>query len=443
MKQSLPFAFTENMKRLLGDRIDAFLEAMDQAAPVSVRVNPHKPVTLFNNHEQVVWATGGFYLPERISFTLDPLFHAGCYYVQEASSMYLESALKAVADLGKPLRILDLSAAPGGKSTHLLSMISENSLLVSNEIIPSRNNILQQNLTKWGVCNVVVTQNRPSDFGSRLPGFFDVVLVDAPCSGEGLFRKDSDAISEWSVENVAHCAHRQSEILEDVLPTLKNGGILIYSTCTYEASENEDQIARLADRHKMDLLAIPGFPGMEKTTAGFRFYPHQIKGEGFFISVLRKNNGDEDFSSRKEKIKGVNHSHQKYLNDFLDAPEKFLPFAKDETLYALPEFHQHDLFLLMKLFYVRQAGIAMGKIVREKLLPDHALAVNCHLKDIPVYDTADKESALRYLRGEPLPVDGNGWQLVRYNNHALGWMKALGGRSNNYYPTALRIKMQI
>lgn len=443
MKQLLPLAFTENMKRLLGSRFDDFLQAMDQPAPVSVRVNPFKTVTVFRDCEPVAWATGGFYLPERISFTLDPLFHAGCYYVQEASSMYLESALKAVIDFSKPLRVLDLSAAPGGKSTHLLSMIGENSLLVSNEIIQSRNSILQQNLTKWGTSNVVVTQNKPSDFGTRLPGYFDVVLVDAPCSGEGLFRKDRDAINEWSVENVAQCAHRQSAILDDVLPTLKNGGILIYSTCTYEPSENEEQITRLIDRYKMELLELPGFPGMEKSTSGFRFYPHQIRGEGFFIAVLKKTSGNEEFSSRKEKNKNAKHSYQKHLAGLLKDPEAFFPFTKDDILYALPEVHQNELFLLMNSCYVRQAGIAMGKIVRNELLPDHALAMSCHLKEVACYDVSDKEIALHYLRGDSLPVDGNGWLVVRYDHHSLGWIKALGKRSNNYYPSAMRIRKQI
>ena len=212
----------------------------------SIRINPAKksdPDSYRDRNlkSEIPWTDYGFYLESRPSFTFDPLFHAGCYYVQEASSMFLEHALKQTVDLSKPLRILDLAAAPGGKSTHIQSLISKDSLLVSNEVIRSRANILQDNIIKWGSENVIVTINDPKDFG-RLENYFDVIVVDAPCSGSGLFRRDEDALEQWSLNNVQLCSQRQQRILADVWPALKQNGILIYSTCSYSTEEDEEII---------------------------------------------------------------------------------------------------------------------------------------------------------------------------------------------------------
>ncbi|HEY6063723.1 MAG TPA: RsmB/NOP family class I SAM-dependent RNA methyltransferase, partial [Chitinophagaceae bacterium] len=249
----LPGAFLDSLTGVKGFDKEAFEKVHALGKQVtSIRVNPakasmgkgewsigdsihHSP---FTSHHKIPWTDVGYYLDTRPSFTFDPLFHAGCYYVQEASSMFLEQALRQTVDLSKPVKVLDLCAAPGGKSTHIQSLISKESLLVSNEVIRSRVNILKDNIIKWGCENVVVTNNDPKDFG-RLKYYFDVIVVDAPCSGSGLFRRDANAINEWSKNSVQLCSQRQQRILADVWPALKKDGILIYSTCSYSKEEDE------------------------------------------------------------------------------------------------------------------------------------------------------------------------------------------------------------
>ncbi|MES1226926.1 MAG: RsmB/NOP family class I SAM-dependent RNA methyltransferase, partial [Bacteroidota bacterium] len=234
MSQQLPHALIASLQTVKGFDKDAFVQIHESGEQItSVRVNPNRTFNVeystLNVQGKVPWSSNGYYLSERPSFTTDPLFHAGAYYVQEASSMFLEEAVKQTCDLSKPLKVLDLCAAPGGKSTLLQSIISNESLLISNEVIKSRVNILSENITKWGAANVVVTNNDPKDF-QRLPEYFDLIVIDAPCSGSGLFRKDPEAITEWSSDNVMLCSQRQQRILADILPCLKPGGILIYST---------------------------------------------------------------------------------------------------------------------------------------------------------------------------------------------------------------------
>jgi 16S rRNA C967 or C1407 C5-methylase (RsmB/RsmF family) len=258
-----PSAFEKRMRQQLGPAWDLFKVAHRNPAPVSIRINPRKG-SRFSSLETVPWSGLGRYLPQRPVFTLDPLFHGGAYYVQEASSMFLEQVLSQVADLRMPLRILDLSAAPGGKSTHVLSLISDESLLVSNEVIRSRASVLAENIQKWGYANCLVTNNDPADFAA-LPGFFDVIIVDAPCSGEGLFRKDKISMTEWSQDNVAICASRQKRILHDIWPSLKENGVLIYSTCTYSESENETNLLEFSRACKCDFIRVSTDPSWNIT----------------------------------------------------------------------------------------------------------------------------------------------------------------------------------
>ncbi|MEI9933855.1 MAG: RsmB/NOP family class I SAM-dependent RNA methyltransferase [Ferruginibacter sp.] len=239
----LPSALIDSLKEVKGFDKDAFQKVHQSGEKVtSVRLNPNK--LIIDNcqlliESKIPWSSHGYYLSARPSFTIDPLFHAGAYYAQEASSMFLEEVLKQTVDLSQPLKVLDLCAAPGGKSTLIQSLISDESVLISNDVIKSRANILAENLTKWGATNVIVTNNDPKDF-QRLENYFDVIVVDAPCSGSGLFRKDPEAITEWSEQNVALCSQRQQRILADVLPSLKENGILVYSTCSYSKTEDED-----------------------------------------------------------------------------------------------------------------------------------------------------------------------------------------------------------
>ncbi|MDR0737903.1 MAG: RsmB/NOP family class I SAM-dependent RNA methyltransferase [Prevotellaceae bacterium] len=285
---SLPGNFKIQMQNLLGEDWNDFAEALQQAPPVSIRYNRHKNAAP-QDAEEVAWCAMGRYLTTRPVFTLDPLLHAGAYYVQEASSMFLEQA--AVLWRGQTgLRFLDLCAAPGGKSTHLADLMPAGSMLVSNEVIRTRTAALSENLTKWGNPNTVITHNDPEDFAS-LPGFFDVMLIDAPCSGEGLFRKDPAAMEEWSEAHVKFCAERQRRIVSGAWDALKEEGLLLYSTCTCNREENENNIRWITQHLGAEVVHIPLQPAWNVTTNeyGHRFFPHKTKGEGFFISLLRKN----------------------------------------------------------------------------------------------------------------------------------------------------------
>ena len=291
----LPAALLTSLESVTGFDKDAFLKVHASGEQVtSIRINPSKiaessKALSFGEGwgEVIPWTQYGFYLKERPSFTFDPLFHAGCYYVQEASSMFLEQALKQTVDLSKPLKILDLCAAPGGKSTHIQSLISKESLLVSNEVIKSRNNILKDNIIKWGCKNVVVTNNDPKDF-ARLENYFDVIVVDAPCSGSGLFRKEPDAIDYWSENNVQLCSQRQQRILADVLPALKKDGVLIYSTCSYSREEDEGIVSWMNEELQIAdcKLQIEGRFNIVESSHGYRFWPDKLKGEGVFYCSI-------------------------------------------------------------------------------------------------------------------------------------------------------------
>ena len=289
---NLPQAFIERTRQLIGDEAyTQFEEALQTETPVSIRPNRMKcsqPV----EGEPIPWASSGSYLNNRPTFTFDPLFHAGCYYVQEASSMFVERVLQEYVK--EPVVMLDLCAAPGGKSTLCRSALPEGSLLVANEVMRNRSQVLAENLIKWGHPEVVVTNNDPADF-TDLTHLFDVILTDVPCSGEGMFRKDQVAVDEWSLENVDICWKRQRRILADIWPALKPGGILIYSTCTFNREEDEDNVAWIAKELDADVLSVPvedswGITGnlTGKDFPVYRFLPHKTKGEGFFLGVLKK-----------------------------------------------------------------------------------------------------------------------------------------------------------
>ena len=288
------------MKNLLGADYQAFTEALQKETPTSFRLNPRKKVQNENkvlpifgeDLGGVLWHNEGFYLKSRPIFTLDPLFHAGSYYVQEASSMFIAEALKQTVDFAKPLKIMDLCAAPGGKSTLLASLLNDESLLVANEVIRNRVGVLKENLEKWGFPNYIVA-NQDAEEMIELEGFFDVVLVDAPCSGEGLFRKDPNAMNEWSENAVNLCSARQKRILQAAAMLVKNGGILLYSTCTYNEKENQQNVNWLTQHfdYQVVSLNIPEYWNIEKRENGYQFFPHKVKGEGFFLSVLRKTKG--------------------------------------------------------------------------------------------------------------------------------------------------------
>lgn len=430
------------------------MEALQQAPPISIRVNKHK-ASAADTLVPVPWAEAGYYLPERPLFTLDPAIHAGAYYVQEASSMFVEQALRQAVNLEQPLQALDLCGAPGGKSTHLASMISANSLLVSNEVIRSRASILAENVAKWGSGNVMVTSNDPRDFG-RLPEFFDLMVVDAPCSGEGMFRKDPQAVEEWSEENVKLCAQRQQRILMDVWDALKPGGILVYSTCTWNEQENEENIAWLAQQEGTESLKLQLQPewGVVPTqlhgVEGYRFYPHRVQGEGFFMAVVRKA-GEEDIGhgkskKKKYKLTPAGKKEKAQVEDWLLEPDRHTFVQHGEVISALPESLFEAANEIYQNLYVLYAGIELAEIKGKKLKPLQGLALSQQLNKaaFKVADL-DLEQALRYLRKEDinLGTNGNDWLLMQYNGLPLGWAKQIGNRLNNYYPKEWRIRMEL
>jgi 16S rRNA C967 or C1407 C5-methylase (RsmB/RsmF family)/NOL1/NOP2/fmu family ribosome biogenesis protein len=453
----LPKELLRSLEGVKGFDEDAFVKVHESGKQVtSIRINPFKssmvngqwsmtdhihdsPLTI---HEKIPWTEHGYYLASRPSFTFDPLFHAGCYYVQEGSSMFLEQALKQTVDLSQSLRVLDLCAAPGGKSTHLLSLISKESLLISNEVIRSRANILNDNIIKWGCSNVVVTNNDPKDF-QRLKNYFDVIVVDAPCSGSGLFRRDAEAIEEWSEQNVALCSQRQQRILADVLPALKNAGVLIYSTCSYSRQEDEEIVAWLSNELSIVncQLTIDNSWNIVQSDGGYRFWPDKVRGEGFFIACFRKNDGDdEEVYFPKVKPEKFSKQGMEILNTNVNADG--LAFLRHgEIIYAVPEKLPDDINFLSSRLRVVNNGTKVGQIIKDKLIPDHALALSNIISDkIPRLEL-DNDQAIQYLKKKELNLqtDKKGWSLVAFQGHPLGWINILSNRINNYYPKELRI----
>ena len=420
-----------------------------EEAPVSIRINQFKPA-LLETERRVPWCVNGYYLDTRPSFTHDPLFHAGCYYVQEASSMFIDHIFKQIKPNDTAIKVLDLCASPGGKSTLLNSAMNGNDLLVANEIIKTRVPPLTDNLNRWGTTNTIVTNNDPRDF-SRLEGFFDVILVDAPCSGSGMFRKDPATTNEWSAANVNLCHQRQERILTDIYPALKEGGYLIYSTCSYSHAENEDILDWLCDTFEFESTRIPveNDWGIVETQSplhkatGYRFYPGNLLGEGLFAACLKKTGETSVFTSFK------NDGHQKLVASELDqvknlinGPEKFYYFKVNDDWLAINYQHKESLHILQRNLYLKKSGIRVGKLAAKDFIPDHELALSLILKkDAFLQTPLSKEQAIQYLRKENmlLQVASVGWSLMTYEGHALGWAKLLLKRINNYYPKEIRI----
>lgn len=399
--------------------------------------------------EKVPWSSRGYYLSERPSFTFDPLFHAGVYYVQEASSMYLEQALRQTVNLSRSLRVLDLCAAPGGKSTLIRSVLPEDSLLVSNEVIRSRAGILQENMIKWGAAGVVVTSNDPADLG-RLENYFDVIVVDAPCSGSGLFRREPEAIGEWSLDNVQLCHQRQQRILADIWPALRKEGVLIYSTCSYSKEEDEEILDWMVDELQAVSCRLQADPAWhivesqsEKGGYGYRCYPDKLKGEGFFIAAVRKEDGDT-FTYPKSKRQGVEKLSRKEteeLKRWVKEGEALLFFRHEDTVRALPSAFVEDLSYLQSFCYLKKAGVLLGKPSVKEFIPEHELALSTMISEqLPAIELSRAE-AIEYLRKEEIRAEQveRGWSLVRYQGQNLGWVKILPNRVNNYYPKEWRI----
>ena len=457
----LPQAFIERTRQLLGEDIyPQFEEALATETPVSIRPNRTK-CQLPVEGEPIPWVTSGMYLKNRPTFTFDPMFHAGCYYVQEASSMFVERVLREYVH--EPVVMLDLCAAPGGKSTLCRSTLPEGSLLVANEVMRNRSQILAENLIKWGHPEVVVTNNDPADF-TELTHLFDVILTDVPCSGEGMFRKDQVAVEEWSLENVDICWQRQRRILTDIWPSLKPGGFLIYSTCTFNREEDEDNVAWIAKELGAEILPVPieDSWGITGNLVGgefpvYRFLPHKTKGEGFFLAVLRKQEGEcEETLSRfskspsrmDKKKKGKDNKQPlvvpKEAKEWLASVSDYSLAMKDTQVVAFPKAYQDEYALLQQTLKVIHAGITLGEVKGKDLIPHHSLAMSTALAS-EAFPKAEVsyEQAIAYLRKEGLILDADvprGYVLLTYQGIPLGFVKNIGNRANNLYPQEWRIR---
>jgi 16S rRNA C967 or C1407 C5-methylase (RsmB/RsmF family)/NOL1/NOP2/fmu family ribosome biogenesis protein len=438
MMTDLPKDFVERMR---AQRVDAdqLFEALNDTPPTSIRLNPRKNASIFHDAEQVPWCASGRYLTERPSFTKDPLFHAGVYYPQEAGSMFIHAILQQL-EISESAVALDLCAAPGGKSTILLDNLSENALVISNEIVRNRAFILRDTLTKWGASNVLLTNKSATDF-KRFQGLFDLVLVDAPCSGEGMFRKDKNARSEWSPGNAATCALRQTDILADIWPALKTDGYLIYSTCTFNPEENDKQIQGLLENQDCERLELhfPDEYNLEKTKYGFACLPHLMRSEGFYFSVLRKKERVQDYAIRKSKKQvGKENVFPLPLHENMQATEiqgHFYQAPKNQIELML---HLNEQLGSMKF------GTRLGEFIQQKFNPHFEYAMAVHASKTFPQVELNLDQALLYLKGNSIEVAGkDGWHMAAYQNSTLGWFKKIGNRINNYYPKELRIRMEV
>ncbi|MFM9004248.1 MAG: methyltransferase RsmF C-terminal domain-like protein, partial [Flavobacteriales bacterium] len=380
-------------------------------------------------------------------YTLDPKLHAGCYYPQETSSMILQWVLKHCGLGEGSVDALDVCAAPGGNSLILSDFLAGRGRLVSNEIIRSRAHILQEVMVKWGSPNVVVTNNRPSDFGKGAMQF-DLLLIDAPCSGEGMFRKDPEARSEWTSQSPVSCSVRQREILNDVLPALREGGVLIYSTCTFAPEENEEIIESIMESGEYESIHLPVPPDWnidvieEQGVFAMRFLPHRVAGEGLFIAAVRKKVKQNSIRSKPKSVfKSLSKDELKVLANEGCAPNGLLLGPDNEVYRSV--FSIEELNMLAGNLYLLQPGIHMGRLVRNDFNPGHAyaLAQDEVFQSVPV--ELDEPTALAYLRGESVIISApNGWQRVAYGGAVLGWVKVIGNRTNNYYPKEWRVKIK-
>ena len=449
MKQRMELngKFVERTRALFGEeRYGRFVQALETEPVVSIRFNGRK-MEADSSLNAVPWASAGRYLESRPVFTADPLFHAGCYYVQEASSMFVEQVVRQYLD--RPVRALDLCAAPGGKSTLLLSLLPQGSMLVSNEPVPLRAQILAENVTKWGNAASLVTRNEPADF-APFRNFFDFILVDAPCSGEGMFRKDSYAVEQWSVSNVEQCAKRQREIVADIWESLRPGGLMVYSTCTFNREENEDCVEWIASELGAEVLKLEisdewNITG-SLTTEGlpvYRFIPGYTAGEGLFLAVLRKDGSSTVMQPKAPRMQLAPAKLKSEVAKWIAAPGDFDFVMQGDTVIAMPKEHTAAMLALQQKLKVLHMALPLAEVKNNKILPLHALAMSTELV-AQAFNTVEleREKALAYLHREALlfadaPV---GHLLLTYKGTPIGFVKNIGNRANNLYPAEWRIR---
>ena len=436
------------MREQLGEDAECLFEALDTEPAVSIRLNPAKPANTFDG-EQVGWCQWGRYLEERPQFTLDPMLHGGAYYVQEASSQFVAHLLSKLDLTGR--RVLDMCAAPGGKTTIYSTLVGREGLVVANDINHGRAMALADNVQRWGMGNVVVTCNEPSHIGA-FKHWFDVVAVDAPCSGEGMFRKMEEARTEWTTSSPEQCAMRQREILAEAWKVLRPGGTLLYSTCTFNSTEDEGIVAWLAQEYDEELEASERVETMEewgivRSDIGpwqcFHFYPHKSRGEGFFAAIARKRDGAVHRSMPKARRKLFSLPAKADLHEleqWVDGRHTFRVIGDD--VYAYNTHVVDEVIALSEYLSVVYSGVSMGRIFKNRLKPEHALAlyVGLNRDAVPVVDVSLSD-AQEFLRRHDIAAGQfeEGINVVAYMGVLIGFVKRIGVRCNNMYPKDLRI----
>ena len=451
--RALPVAFTERMRKQLGaEEAERLFQALDSASPVAVRLNPAKcgEEGVWSDGEAIAWSKNGRKLKERPSFTLDTAFHAGAYYVQEAASQFIDYVISGEELQGK--RVLDMCSAPGGKTTIYSTAVGEEGLVVANEYVRSRANILADNVRKWGMGNVLVTNNAPEHI-AQFEGWFDVVAVDAPCSGEGMFRKEEVAREDWSEEAVKMCAARQLSIVREAWQSLRDGGLFIYSTCTFNEDEDEGLLKAFIEEtgdvfEPSQSVEIEEEWGIVKGEVGafqtFRFFPHKTDSEGLFVAVARKAEPTTQRTpkARKKVMQEVDKISRKELSRWLQGAENYTFAMVADTIYAYRTEQFKAVQALSECLTAIYSGVAMGQIFKGKLKPDWALSQYVALERKAVAtEELDEARALDYLRKKDIAVGDmvEGMNLVTHNGRALGFAKKVGARCNNLYPNSLKI----
>ena len=453
-------SFRRYLEEAIGQRnASVALSALDEPASVSVRLNPWKTRPEFAEAEGgVPWSEYGLFLGSRPVFTLDHFFHGGAYYVQDSSSMFVGHVLRQLlqdmpAKKGRPLRILDLCAAPGGKTTDLAASLRKvcgsGFLLVSNEVVSQRASVLASNAAVWGDPCVVVTSDDPSRFAS-LRGWFDIIVADVPCSGEGMFRKDALAREQWSEDNVRLCQGRQRRIIGDVWPALAEGGILVYSTCTFNRYENDDNVRWISDNLGAGIIsesADDSQSGVLRTECGFSLVPGFVKGEGQYCAALMKTSSEDSVPLKRVERPRFEIVKGKAASEIgLYFTESVAVLRREGFVKALPEAVAEEMLALEGVLHVLSSGCAAGEMKRDTLVPDPDLALSLIFrKDAFPQVRLDPEQSLAYLQGNPpvLRDMPSGFLTVCCGALPLGFVKNLGARCNSLYPKSRRIRMDI
>lgn len=441
--------FIAQMRDILPDECESLFTAITTTEPsVSIRVNDRRGVCLDDGVEaRVPWCKLGRYLNERIPFTFDVDFQTGRYYVQDASSMFIHHVIRHLVK--QPVRYLDLCAAPGGKTTTAISALPSDSLVVANEIMNARARVLRENIVKWGSPRCVVTNNAPRDLG-KLTHFFDVVAADVPCSGEGMMRKDEEARNQWTPALVKQCAALQKSIVDDIWNALRPGGLLIYSTCTYNREENEKMVAYIVEQYGAESVEVPVdpqwniHPAIDSEHHCYRFMPHRTNGEGLFMAVLRKPADERRQELRMKKNKSGKAKPvpvPKGVDAWLDNPKQYALSVVEDEVVAVP----NDIAPLMSAFadlHVLHAGVSVGTIKGKNCVPSHSLALSTALcEEAFAKSEVNYPTAMAYMRGEAIVLADapRGYVLLTYNGRPIGFVNNLGNRANNLYPKGWRV----